>query len=182
MTVKGNGIPNMRIKVHYDNELNLIELFLRKDSFPIFWTWIAELIVECFGDGKIPCLNDVMGDIMTIIKGNNDYCNDIFLKVEDKSSQYDEYVQMYGISSEIIECGEFYNYLLRNNDEEKKELVVMAFTDYIENIAPFVYEESVNWLLNQMPYDFDKAKRDSSKENYKGYIAKYKGLKKVFQK
>lgn len=172
---------NMRLEAHYKSEVSLLLELNHSDSYGVFWTWVAELLTECFNpDMTITGMNDVMGIIMHKIKGSNEGCEVIHL-VESDRSKYDNYLREYGVAKSIEDCGDFYKKIINGNDESKKETIVIVFTDYVKTVAPYVFEESAEWLLLNMNEYFNDKKIAEAKKNYRKYIAKYKSLIKALQ-
>ncbi|ADL35790.1 hypothetical protein bpr_III102 [Butyrivibrio proteoclasticus B316] len=172
----------MRIRAHYKNELSLLELLIgQDDGYRMVWTWVTELLLECFCDELKGYLSDPIGILNRKIEGINDISK-IFDDVCDQTLKYERYKEKYGISSKIWECGHFYQEIYSHDDEEKKELLVLVLSDYIKNIAPFIVDDSNEWFGK---YVSDRFNADTKKQvvaRYKKYAAKYKKLIKEFQR
>lgn len=174
---------NSRINAHYMNEICILEdLHLPDRPYKVFWIWIAELLTECFNpERSIPAMNDFMGMIMHKIKGDNHDCTEILNIVEENDSEYMRYIEYFKISKVISKCGSYYVRAYDENDEILMERLVTVLSDYVNVIAPYSFEEFVKMTTCFPPMIFNDKKIEEARKNFKGYVAKYKGLIKAFQ-
>ena len=179
-----NMTPDAKMEERYRDMLRQMAFaYMNPNPQRIFWTWTAELITECFNwDRVIPGLNDVMGDIMFKIKGDNEDCTAILNIVEDLRPEYKWYLEQFNMTKTLENCGEYYRNIDENCDERQKQILITVLSEYVEVFAPYIFEESVEWTSTYLSRYFDATRYEQAKKNFRRFASKYKTMVKELRK